>query len=365
MRKTLALEMEASALADIVRAREHHDPIKAVVMKGVMDFANHGRDDHFKHYAARASAECLIAFLRDQLDGGAAVGDSEAVDGHALPGGGVDARITETKQQVASALSGRDRVVAALVASIGCRPGDMAELVDRLVMRMPAAELVDHWHVAFRGLPASPERKRDVDALCSVLFAVLPFLADWRKDLAAGLAGGDGGRGIVPRFATVAVAEAIMAGLHGRQCEFVHHPEIGPCGVAMVQVPATHQTALFKSRSRLLEGVVTQLAQQLRVVRSGRPDLDRRRVNEALRVRAAGIHEEALRYYFVYRDEAANPAGAGAEWELAFTALGDPQGLPRLALIRMQGEHDDAELAIEALLAGMLGDVSPTRGGTR
>ena len=37
LRKTLALEMEASALADIVRAREHHDPIKAVVMKGVMD----------------------------------------------------------------------------------------------------------------------------------------------------------------------------------------------------------------------------------------------------------------------------------------------------------------------------------------
>ena len=70
MRAALALEMEASALADLVRARAHHDPIVAVVMKGVMDFANHGRDDHFKDYAARASAECLIAFLRDQLRGG-------------------------------------------------------------------------------------------------------------------------------------------------------------------------------------------------------------------------------------------------------------------------------------------------------
>jgi len=52
----------------------------------------------------------LIALLRDQLSGGAAVGDVEAADGHPLPGGGVDERITETKQQVASALGGRDRV---------------------------------------------------------------------------------------------------------------------------------------------------------------------------------------------------------------------------------------------------------------
>ena len=41
-----------------------------------MDFANHGRDDHFKDWAARASAECLIAFLRDQLAGGATTAQS-------------------------------------------------------------------------------------------------------------------------------------------------------------------------------------------------------------------------------------------------------------------------------------------------
>jgi len=364
MRKTLALEMEASALADIVRARAHHDPIEAVVMKGVMDFANHGRDDHFKDYAARASAECLIAFLRDQLASGAAVGDSEGGDRHALLGGGIDARITKAKQQIATALGGRDRIIATLTASIRCRPD---ELTERLVMRMSAAELVDHWLVAFRGLSASPDRQRDVDALCSVLFAVLPYLADWRPDLAAGLASSDGGRVIVPRFATVAVAEAIMAGMYGRQCEFVYDPEVGPCGVAMVNVPAAHQTALFKTRdgSRLREAVIAQLAQQLRVVRSGNPDLDRRRVNEALRVRAAGIHEEPLHYYFVYRatDKAANPDDASAEWELVVTALGDPEGVPRLTLVRMQGKHDDAELAIEALVAEVLRD--PSRGGTR
>lgn len=35
-----------------------------------MDFADHGRDDHFKEYAARASAECLLSILRDLLPEG-------------------------------------------------------------------------------------------------------------------------------------------------------------------------------------------------------------------------------------------------------------------------------------------------------
>src|SRR5262249_38068156 len=134
MRTTLALEMEASALADIARARAHHAPIDAVVMKGVMDFANHGRDDHFKDYAARASAECLLAFLRDQLRGTAGSGPGGPGGGPSVPGGGIDARIASAKQQIALALSGRDRVIAALTARIGCRRD---ELADRLVTGMP------------------------------------------------------------------------------------------------------------------------------------------------------------------------------------------------------------------------------------
>ncbi|WP_437544317.1 tetratricopeptide repeat protein [Sorangium sp. So ce367] len=66
MRKTLGLEMEAAALGALAHA-QRDARLDALVMKGVMDFANHGRDDHFKEYAARASAECLIAFLRDNL----------------------------------------------------------------------------------------------------------------------------------------------------------------------------------------------------------------------------------------------------------------------------------------------------------
>jgi hypothetical protein len=38
-----------------------------VVMKGVMDHADDLKSDNIKTFAARASAECLIAFLRANL----------------------------------------------------------------------------------------------------------------------------------------------------------------------------------------------------------------------------------------------------------------------------------------------------------
>ena len=66
MRKTLALEMEGAALGELAhRLRDRR--LDVLVMKGVMDFADHGRDDHFKEFAARAAAECLLWFLRKVL----------------------------------------------------------------------------------------------------------------------------------------------------------------------------------------------------------------------------------------------------------------------------------------------------------
>ncbi|HEX5747129.1 MAG TPA: tetratricopeptide repeat protein [Archangium sp.] len=67
MRKTLGLEMEAAAIGALAHAQRDWK-LDTLVMKGVMDFANPGRDDHFKEFAARASAECLLAFLRENLD---------------------------------------------------------------------------------------------------------------------------------------------------------------------------------------------------------------------------------------------------------------------------------------------------------
>jgi nucleoside phosphorylase len=68
-RKTVGIDMEAVVLGELAHRQRQHR-LDAVVMKGVMDFADHGRNDHFKQFAAQASAECLLWFLRQ----GAAVG---------------------------------------------------------------------------------------------------------------------------------------------------------------------------------------------------------------------------------------------------------------------------------------------------
>jgi nucleoside phosphorylase/tetratricopeptide (TPR) repeat protein len=83
-RKTLGLDMEAAALG--AAAHYLHDKkLDAIVMKGVMDFANAGRDDHFKEFAARASAECLLWFLRHHLETGESTGYDTILSPGVLP----------------------------------------------------------------------------------------------------------------------------------------------------------------------------------------------------------------------------------------------------------------------------------------
>lgn len=60
MRKVLGVDMEASGLAALGEA--HGIPV--VVAKGVSDFGDTFKDDRYRHFAARASAEAMIAFLR-------------------------------------------------------------------------------------------------------------------------------------------------------------------------------------------------------------------------------------------------------------------------------------------------------------
>jgi nucleoside phosphorylase len=72
MRKVLGLEMEASAIGAIAHLAQVP---YMIVMKGVMDFADPAKSDNFKLFAARASVECLIAFLRENLQPSRVGGD--------------------------------------------------------------------------------------------------------------------------------------------------------------------------------------------------------------------------------------------------------------------------------------------------
>jgi nucleoside phosphorylase len=64
VRKVLGVEMEAAAIGALAHARQLRH---SVIMKAVMDHADPDKSDNFKPFAARASAECLIAFLRANL----------------------------------------------------------------------------------------------------------------------------------------------------------------------------------------------------------------------------------------------------------------------------------------------------------
>ena len=64
VRKVLGVEMEAAAISALAHVQQLP---YAVVMKAVMDHADPNKSDNFKPFAARASAECLIEFLRKHL----------------------------------------------------------------------------------------------------------------------------------------------------------------------------------------------------------------------------------------------------------------------------------------------------------
>lgn len=61
MRKVLGVEMEASGLAALAEAHK----IPAIIAKGVSDFGDKFKDDRYRKFAARASAEALILLLRN------------------------------------------------------------------------------------------------------------------------------------------------------------------------------------------------------------------------------------------------------------------------------------------------------------
>ncbi len=60
VRKVKGLDMEAEAVATAANITG----VLAFVAKGVADFADDDKDDHFHDFAARASAECVLALMR-------------------------------------------------------------------------------------------------------------------------------------------------------------------------------------------------------------------------------------------------------------------------------------------------------------
>jgi hypothetical protein len=259
-------------------------------------------------------------------------------------------RLARIQREVAETLAARPRVLAQLAARVGCDP-DPKILPDRLA-NLRGSVVAEHVLAVYASQPSTPEVDADRDALQSVLFTVLPYVSDWRDEVAKCCARDEGQAGVVElSYRSDTIAEAVMAGWVGRRCAFEHKSGAEPYGVGAVQIPASAQTALFTSGQHLLEGVVKQLMYQLGV---GGLNLQeqRTRVQAALR-RRDRIGQERMRYYFLFRD-AASPEDPGALWRLARTTLHGETGLPSLVLVRMQGRLDDDEAYLEECIATML-----------
>lgn len=256
-------------------------------------------------------------------------------------------RLLRMKQEVTATLNVRPRALAQLAARIGCDP--VSETLSERLVEMCGSEAAAHVLAVFDDQPLTPDGERDRAALESVLFIVLPYVSDWRDEVAACCARRDSEPAAVElRYRSDTIAEAVMAGWVGRRCFFEHRAGAEPYGVGAVQIPADAQTALFTSGQHLLESVVLQLARQLDVGGSFR---ERRiRVAAVLRSREQRKGFDRMRYYFLFRD-AASPDDPAGLWCLARTTL---QGLPRLALVRMRGQLSDAEADLEESVAALL-----------
>lgn len=89
VRTVLALEMEAAAIAQVAYRTELQ---RWIVVKGVMDYADPKKDDRFKPFAARASAEVLLEFLGNAWPsaGAPAAGDPGEQSAKHPPAGSVN-----------------------------------------------------------------------------------------------------------------------------------------------------------------------------------------------------------------------------------------------------------------------------------
>lgn len=212
MRKVLGLEMEASALGVVGELTE----VPAIVMKGVSDFS-FAKDDHFRSFAARASAECVIGFLREHLSelltpysGGASastpvlppdhVGSSRRHQLNILPRdvATFTGRHDECEQMVAAlrASAAADSPVAVAIHAIDGMPGigktALAVHVAHLITaEFPDAQLFIELHGYTPGRePVSPAAALDhLLRLLGIPPAIIPLDVDakaalWRSELA-------------------------------------------------------------------------------------------------------------------------------------------------------------------------------------
>ncbi len=351
MRHVLGLEMEAAAIGAMQRL---HRIENMLVMKAVMDFANEDKDDHFKPFAARASAECLIKFLRENLvlpQAEAKGSSARERQGQAPPRPQDRVRSERLRQvihEIAEVLKKRPVVKALLVKHMGLTsPEDEPEAVAHTLLHLPAKAMAQVLNYADSSLFRDGSLA-DRAAAHEILCRALPIAVDWEKIGEEIKAVAEGRDWIDLPFHTLTAAEVVMAGADGRGCRFAPLDGSVPQGAALVHVPAAARTAIFRTEKRMEEAFIESLA-----LRMGAPagTLEERRgwVRGELTFAAKEAAEEDRFTYYVAFD---NDLASDHIWKLAQSDFSN--ALPNLRLVRVAPGSPEEEVALAKHIAAIL-----------
>lgn len=347
MRTVLGVEMEAAGIAAAAHARG----LPWIVMKGVMDHADHDKDDQLKPFAARASAECLIAFLRENLPlvtrgsrtsrrrgpsektgtppqrsekeaDTRAPEDPREPESSPAPDSSLQRHLADLEADVARQLRGLPEAAAKLAVALGVAPTNehLSTTVTRsLIHEKTGKQAVMALNVADEALKLETGRLAERRALRKLLLQTLPFTADWRPYVRRGRAALAQGtaRFVDLPLGTDTMREAMLAGIDLRSCRYeIDDPQKGPSGKALLRSSAADRA--FIAPRRLAEATVGLLAIQLFGLSPDDPALQnhaamRTRVNDALQFYSEVAGDEYLPRWLLVDDELLDHIGTPLE----------------------------------------------------
>lgn len=365
MRKVLGVEMEAAAIASVAHARS----LPWLVMKGVMDHADHDKDDLLKSFAARASAECLILFLRQNL---VPTVPAEAVPQR--PSTSVAVRthrdvtktdssaarkaaptrplrspaLDELKKKVQDVLRREPALLTALVelgyVPVAASEGNPVSAVTDVLTERAAKDVV----TSIAGLARKPSLLASAREL---LWHILPLAGDWESVLAQAQGAGTAHDALELPLRTTTLAEVMMARLDVRSCLFAPGDAF-PQGTGHVPMPSVAYAPLFDLEGRgLAQAVLFNLWKDRRPTDPLLPgkhiwdSIKRECANEREFMSAAKAEISAgaqldPRRYLLFIDAMLGPEvkDLDASWTIAQKALG--AALPGLRLVRLKGRQE-------------------------
>ncbi|MEP7120585.1 MAG: hypothetical protein ABJE95_06740 [Byssovorax sp.] len=254
------------------------------------------------------------------------------------------------EKDVAAQLARMPRVLALLAERLGVPSALVARA---LLHEKSGKEMVMALNATDEDLKDDATRIAERRALKGILLQLVPVASDWRSyaiDGRARLAAGE--RFIDLPLANLTVAEAVLAGIACRACQFVSDAPRGPSGAALLRMPAASAFYIDPKHARLVEATVGLVAIHLFNLSPDARELrDPERLRRDVDVMLHHDHEEAIGdarcpHWLLLDDDVLAHDGKSGEpaqqrVAMAVAALGEK--LPHLRILSL-GEGADDEL---------------------